>query len=248
MSKPPEFVDAHCHVDLYESPESIASIIESRRVHTIAVTNAPCVFEFTRTLAVGSRFLYPAVGLHPELVADHASQLDLLRKLIPVTRFIGEVGLDYLAEDPDVRRKQRDVFQHVLDDCAAVGSRVLTVHARRSSADVISMVGSSFPGKVILHWFSGTQTELRRAINNGLYFSINGAMLQSKSGQGLIAAIPNDRLLTETDGPFTKDGNRRATPESVISTTRRLSEIWAVSAEDAAKTVVDNFRAVAGLP
>jgi len=153
----------------------------------------------------------------------------------------------YVTQDAELRRKQRDVFQHVLSDCAAAGARVLTVHARRSSADVIDMVGSGFPGKVILHWFSGTPAELRRAINNGLYFSVNGAMFQSKSGQGVIAAIPKDRLLTETDGPFTKDGNQRAMPVSVINTTRLLTEIWAVSAEEAATTVVNNFRAVAGL-
>lgn len=247
MSELPEFVDAHCHVDLYDSPHAIASTIKAKRIHTIAVTNAPFVFEFTKQLAAGSQFLYPAVGLHPELVADHASQLNLLRKLIPETRFIGEVGLDYVTQDAEVRRKQREVFQQVLNDCAVVGARILTVHARRSSADVIDMVGNDFPGKVILHWFSGTQTELRRAINYGLHFSVNGAMFQSKSGHGVIAAIPKDRLLTETDGPFTKHGKQRATPESVINMIRLLSDIWAVSAEDAAKTVLTNFYAVAGL-
>lgn len=243
-----EFIDAHCHVDLYESPHAVAKTVHAKRIHTIAVTNAPFVFDFTRKLAEQSEYLHAAVGLHPELVGDHGDQVDLLRRLIPTCRFVGEVGLDYVTQDDELRKRQRSVFQQVLQECAAARGRILTIHARRASADVIDMVGNQFPGTAILHWFSGTQKELRRAIDYGFYLSVNQAMLLSKSGQAVIDAIPDDRLLTETDGPFTKEGTKPATPECVINTCALLGRRWNKSPEDVARTIRGNFLAVLAKP
>lgn len=241
-----EFVDAHCHVDLYDSPQAIVSLVQQRRIHTIAVTNAPFVFEFTLKLAEGNGYLHPAVGLHPELVADHGGQIEQLKQLISRTRFVGEVGLDYVTQDAELRKKQRSVFQQVLNDCAAAKNKVLTIHARRASSDVIDMVGNRFPGTVILHWFSGTQKELHRALDYGFYFSVNQAMFQSKSGCTAIGAIPKERLLTETDGPFTRDRDKAATPETVIKICSLLGEKWSTTPEDVAQLIRENFRVVAG--
>jgi len=68
---PVELVDAHCHLDLFPDPAALARHVNERRIHTIAVTNAPSVFAHTEHLAAGSAYLHPAIGLHPELVATH---------------------------------------------------------------------------------------------------------------------------------------------------------------------------------
>ncbi len=95
----------------------------------------------------------------------------------------------------------------------------------------------------ILHWFTGTTTERKRAIETGAYFSINHRMLRTKLGQETIRSIPADRILLETDAPFTKkiegmsdlesklintvDGISKIRDESMLSQIEKNSErIW----------------------
>jgi TatD DNase family protein len=78
----------------------------------------------------------------------------------------------------------------------------LTVHSRRAEKEVIDTIGSNYPCKTILHWYSGSIKELERAIDFGFYFSVNMAMLKSENGKKIIQVIPDDKILTETDAPF----------------------------------------------
>ncbi len=234
-------VDAHFHLDLFPDSAAVAREIEAAQVHTVAVTNAPSVYFHTRALAEGRRFLHPAVGLHPQLVAARAGELESMWPLLEQTRFVGEVGLDYVTKDEAERRLQRDVFARILERCAALGNKVLTVHSRRSAKDVIAAVGPAFPGKVILHWFSGTAGELDQAVSRGLYFSVNPAMILSRSGQALIARIPRERMLTETDGPFVESDGQPARPGSVSRVIDHLANLWDVPPASARATVAENF-------
>ena len=65
-------------------------------------------------------------------------------------------------------------------------------------------------GLPILHWFSGTPAEAARAVDYGCWFSINPSMAASANGLKIIDAIPIERMLTESDGPFAKDSKGAA--------------------------------------
>jgi hypothetical protein len=67
----------------------------------------------------------------------------------------------------------------------------------------------------VLHWFTGTAAEARRAVDLGCYFSINAEMLANEKRGALVKALPLNRLLTETDGPFTQTDNRPSRPSDV---------------------------------
>ena len=95
---------------------------------------------------------------------------------------------------------------------------------------------------MILHWFSGTVRELDRAIADGCFFSINGAMMQSAKGRNLVVRMPKDRILTETDGPFVKDGTSPATPTAVKVTLTHLADLWGLPSASAQAKVLENFR------
>jgi TatD DNase family protein len=116
------------------------------------------------------------------------------------------------------------------------------VHSRRAAKEVIAAVGPGFPGWVILHLFSGTPGELDRAAANGLYFSVNPAMTVSRSGEALIARMPRDRVLTETDGPFVPVGGRPARPPDTAQGVEYLARLWRTAPEVARQTIADNFR------
>ena len=70
------------------------------------------------------------------------------------------------------------------------------------AAKVVAMIGKANPGIAILHWFSGPMRDLQRAIDTGCWFSVNPAMIRSQTGRSLIAAMPRERVVTESDGPF----------------------------------------------
>lgn len=239
-------VDAHCHVDLYASPQQIVDHAEVEKICTIAVTNAPSVFRHTKNLVTSARYVRPALGLHPELVKSHARELDLMFELLPETRFVGEIGLDFVTKDAEERRSQLRVFEAILKHCADAGDKVLTIHSRRASAEVVAAVGQSFPGRVILHWFSGPLRDLQRAINAGMYFSVNPAMVRSTNGQKLIAAMPRDRVLTETDGPFVEITGRAATPRDTAEILPHLAALWRCTAEEARESVMATFLRMVG--
>jgi len=236
-------LDAHCHIDLYSDPVAVVSHAESLGIRTIAVTNAPSVFAHTRDLLANCRFARPAVGLHPELVHSHGHELELFWPFLEATRYVGEVGLDYVTSDRELRAKQRHVFSAIVEQCAARGDHhVLTIHSRRAAADVIATIGSSFPGKAILHWFSGSIRRLEQAVDAGFYFSVNTAMVLSKTGRTLVAAMPSDRVLTESDGPFVKVAQRPATPADTGEVVGALARTWHVQPHKAKEIVLSNLR------
>ena len=237
-----ELVDAHCHIDLFPNAKPIVDETERRKIHTIAVTNSPSVFFHTRDLCRGRCYVHAALGLHPELAVSHGHELDQMWGHLDETRFIGEVGLDYTTTDAGVRQRQRDVFSAILMRCADRGGKIITVHSRRSAADALAMIGNALPGTIIMHWFSGTVRELEHAAMVGCWFSVNASMANSRNGQSLISAMPRDRVITETDGPFLKHAGHGAQPKDVIAAIRGLSNLWRLSEQEATNIVIGNFR------
>lgn len=234
--------DTHCHVDLYPDVPRTVDDIERSGIETIAVTNAPSVFRHCAALARRSRLIRPALGLHPELARERRHELGLMEDLMSETGFIGEVGLDFVTRDPEERDIQRRVFGRILELCALHGNKVLTVHSRRAAPEVVDMIGPDFPGSIVLHWYSGPESALRRAVAYGCYFSVNPAMLASASAQRIIAALPRERVLAETDGPFVRVAGNPATPRDVARVVAGLAALWDVEPAIASASLETTYR------
>ena len=237
-------VDTHCHVDLYPDYASVIEESETAGIYTVAVTNTPSVFPKMRELIGRRKHLRAALGLHPELAVARQGELDLFRRLLPQTKYIGEIGLDYARGRAADHAVQRRVFTEILAACASAPERtILTVHSRRAADDVVAAIGAHFPARVILHWFTGSIATLERAIANGYYFSANVAMGTSTSGRRVVAPIPSDRLLTESDGPFvTSSAGVGTRPTDMPVALKVLSEVRGVSTEELRNTIYRNFR------
>lgn len=240
-------VDTHCHVDLYPDAAPILQGAVSNRVLVLAVTNAPSVYFHTKRLSEQCNYLLPAVGLHPELVGTHGHEVELLLPLLEETRFVGEVGLDYVTPNKELREQQRKVFVKILERCAQLGGKVITVHSRRAASDVISAVGAGFNGSVILHWFTGTKREAEQALKIGCFFSVNPAMLASKSSQQLLDLLPRERVLTETDGPFVSYQRSPAIPPQTSVVASHLASLWSISEDESRNLLLNNFKRASGL-
>ncbi|RRH91092.1 TatD family deoxyribonuclease [Mesorhizobium tamadayense] len=80
-------------------------------------------------------------------------------------------------------------------------------------------------GTVVLHWFTGSKSEARRAATLGCYFSVNAEMTRSDRGRSLVSDLPIDRILTETDGPFTQVDGRPSEPADVETTVAAIADV-----------------------
>ena len=179
---------------------------KTSRTYTLSVTTTPKAWPRNCELTRNTQYVRAALGLHPQLVAERAGELALWERHLPETRYVGEVGLDAGPRYYKSLDVQKQIFQTILQRCAEAGGKIITVHSVRSASAVLDMVEAYLPrnrGTVVLHWFTGSKSEARRATNLGCYFSVNLEMLRSDRGRALISDLQMDRMLTETDGPFT---------------------------------------------
>jgi len=239
-------VDFHCHLDLYPDFEGVIKEAEQANIYTLAVTTTPRAWERNRQLTEKLQYVRPALGLHPQLVGKNtAAELKLWKQLLDQTKYVGEVGLD---AGPDFFRtldEQKKVFEQVLLGCAQAGDKILSVHAVRSVNTVLDMIEALLPssrGTVVLHWFTGTLAQARRAIQLGCYFSVNTTMLRSERGRAISSLIPVDRILTETDGPFIRDGNAPSRPKDVQKAVRALAAQYGVSEKRMREHIFTNLK------
>ncbi|WP_018248820.1 Qat anti-phage system TatD family nuclease QatD [Orenia marismortui] len=236
------YLDAHYHLDLSDNPKSMVDKIEKNKVYTIAMTNAPSVFTHTQKLVSNKKFVRAAIGLHPQLAISKKHELDLFNSLLPKTRYVGEIGLDYTKNSLADRDIQIQVFKNILDECAKYGNKVLSVHSRNSAKDVINIIGNDYPGKVILHWYSGGITDLKTAINFGFYFSVNHSMISSQKGKKIISKIPVDRILTETDGPFIKINKKPSCPTDIDIVIKKLAILLDKDIVELKRIILNNLK------
>jgi len=235
-----KYIDTHCHLDLYEDYKDIALEASKNKTFIIAVTNMPSVFQHEVKLFKNDNVIV-SLGLHPQLAKEYGHEINLFVDLLPKAKFIGEIGLDYQISDNDLKKKQIDIFERIVHESAKYEDKVLTVHSRRSSEDIVSIIGSNFPGTIILHWYSGSISTLKKALFNGYLFSINPSMTISKSGQAIIKALPLESILTETDGPFNSIDGKIIKPSDVKNVVTYLAKLHNKSEQFIEEQIKSNF-------
>lgn len=239
-------IDFHCHLDLYPDFESIINECEQTNIFTLAVTTTPRAWPRNRDLTLKTKYIRAALGLHPQLIdKDYARELFLWEKYLPEARYIGEVGLDAGISFSHTLKEQTRAFERILLCCAKAGGKVLSIHSVRSAGAVLDLIENNLPadrGGIVLHWFTGSIVEAQRAVTLGCYFSINTKMLKTKKGHDLLKVIPRERILTETDGPFTESGNTPAKPKDVASVVNLLAEIYGTEPHIMAGAISSNLK------
>lgn len=243
----PRWVDFHCHLDLYDDHVSLIPECDQKQVATLAVTTTPKAWVRNNELATNSKHVRVALGLHPQLIAERADELALFEQLLPRARYVGEVGLDAGPRFYRNLADQERVFERILCACADQGGKVLSVHSVRAVSKVLGHIERHLPverGRVVLHWFTGTAAEARRAVELGCYFSVNMEMLRSPKNLALVSKLPIDRILTETDGPFVTLDNRPIRPADVNKTVTELASIFNVTFEVMTNKILSNLTSV----
>jgi TatD DNase family protein len=231
-------IDFHVHLDLYPNPKWVVKEIVERGMYVLSVTTTPSAWEGTSELAVPGSRINTALGLHPQIAHERIGELPLFDLHLSKTMYVGEIGLDGGSEFKQHWQTQLSVFEYILNACSLAGGRIMSIHSRRAAVAVLDrLVGFPSAGTPILHWFSGSQRDLQRAIDLGCWFSVGPAMLISQKGSALVREMPRDRVLTETDGPFARVRGKAANPWDVSSVLPMLAKAW----DDITETEIDRL-------
>jgi TatD DNase family protein len=232
--------------------------------------------EMQRALEIATEFsgqpatpaLHASAGIHPqEAHRVDAVSLAKLARLAEDERVIaiGEIGLDYYHVDNPAPELQRAAFIAQMQVAAAVRKPIL-IHCRTSelatpearqkfgSADAWEellelLVEHWNPHALggILHCFSGTLEQARRALDFGFYLSFAGNLTYPKAiGLREVAAFaPADRILIETDAPFLAPIPHRGQqnePALMVHTAQCLAGVRGTSLEEVAALTTANFQ------
>ena len=215
-------IDTHCHIDQYDNPAALVKECESLEIRTIAVTSLPSHFEAARAHLEGYDFVRPALGFHPLVVAKNLREALKFDRLAPTAQFIGEIGLDGSRSGRASLEKQVEIFSRILQSIRGK-RRFVTIHSRQAVSETLECLSEAKMYPVVFHWFSGSKSELMAVLEAGHYISVNPAMTVSSRWGHDILEVPLERILTETDGPYSKVDARRAVPKDVAIVARWLA-------------------------
>lgn len=238
-------IDTHCHIDQFSSPEDVVRECENSKLRVVAVTNLPSHFTVAADRLRGHKFVSAALGMHPLFALDGIRELTAFKRMAPYSDFIGEVGLDFSRQGIASKAIQERVFEDVLS-VIKDRPRFITLHSRGAEAAVLDGLRRHGIKAAVFHWFSGTGKTLDNIFAEGHFVSVNPAMLSSRSGQRVIEQAPMDRILVESDGPFTKLQGQFCKPASVALVYQNLASRWNVSNERVVACIKSNFDSILG--
>jgi TatD DNase family protein len=154
---------------------------------------------------------------------------------------IGECGLDFhWGKTPLEHEVEEGVFLRMIS-LARKMELPLVLHSRKAETaclDVLEREG--WRGGFMMHFFSGTLEEAQRAVEMGGIISI--VSLHSKNRKKVIADIPLEKLVVETDAPYV-----HRNIDGVIEAVKYISEVKGITEEEVGRATVENAREFFGV-
>lgn len=207
-------IDMHAHIEPDISPGDLLGL-------------GALVFAATRSLDEAEQALKRSdswtvwgVGCHPGLVGvQKAFDTGRFAELITGTPYVSEVGLDGKSRVP--MHRQQGTLDTVLATLEAT-PRIASIHSYAATGAALECLAARPIRSAVLHWWLGDQKQTERAVELGCFFSVNASMLRRPD---LLASLPLDRVLPETDHPFgDKSSGRGRRPGNVEDVERALAQ------------------------
>ena len=270
MWRPTVLTDTHCHLDSEAFDADRPAVIGRARDVGIERMLVPAldVHSSRRCIELSAEYpaLFAAVGIHPtEVETQRADSIGVLRDLAkhPKVVAIGEIGLDYYwVKDPEQQSRQRAILRQQLELAAELGKPVV-IHAREKgdadhgpcSDDLLAILeqwvksldpdGRQGRSPGVLHSFSSNLDVARRAIDLGFYIGVTGPVTykNAEARRLVIASLPLERLLIETDAPYLAPQphrGKRNEPAYVTHIADRIAAIQSRTPDDVAAVTGEN--------
>lgn len=215
-------------------------------------------------LAESNPMVHAAVGFHPTDMDEFSEKtFSKVKELAshPKVVAIGEIGIDYYwVKEPEKRAFQRETLKRQLAFAQEVNKPVV-LHMREqddawfgnASVDLLEILSewqSGLRGDLrerpgVLHSFNGTLETAQKALALNFYIGITGPVTYANANQKreIIAQLPLERLLIETDGPYLTPAphrGKRNEPAFVRHIADKIAEIHSKSPAEIAEITTAN--------
>jgi TatD DNase family protein len=201
-------VDSHSHFDAAEfdadrgaaHARAIAAGVTRQVVPAVDAAGWPKL----RSICAELPGLFPVYGLHPMYLASHRPEhLGELREWIGRERpvAVGECGLDFFVEGLDAGAQQ--VYFEAQLQLAREFDLPVVVHARRAVEAAIAAIRRIGGLRGVVHSFSGSAEQAAQLHKLGFLLGLGGPVTYDRANRlrTLVAAMPLEQLLLETDSP-----------------------------------------------
>jgi len=206
----PLLFDAHNHIQderLFPMLETVMERARAAGVVKMAVKGC-CEADWPKVVEIVNRYpdTHLAFGLHPWFINGCSEQcFQTLEKLLTTypQASVGEIGIDHAIENRD-DAKQESVFLAQLE-IARKYNRPVTIHCRRAWVRLVELLDQfgELPHGMLIHCFGGSAEVATELVKRGACISFSGSITRPgniKAGPA-IRAVPDDRILIETDAP-----------------------------------------------
>jgi tRNA A37 threonylcarbamoyladenosine dehydratase/Tat protein secretion system quality control protein TatD with DNase activity len=214
-----EMFDAHCHWHLDGERKAIRKLC-AKLAGAAMTTTRPGDWGAAQAVREGDDGLNVnvpiALGVHPwwahlekEGKDDWMRELRLNIESTP-NSVVGEIGLDKVATPPDGSQpdyeNQLDCFKRQLALATDV-RRPVVVHSVKATGDMMDIFRNSaeLPPRIFMHSFGGSEDFMKqltkmKKFGDRFYYGFSSVInLRSPKTQGVIKAVPDDRLLLEDE-------------------------------------------------
>ncbi|WP_066068137.1 TatD family hydrolase [Frankia sp. EI5c] len=244
-------VDAHCHLDLMDTPVAEA-VAAARAVGITRMVTVGVDLETSRwqaEIAAAHPEVWAAVAIHPNEAASGVDEatFEAIAKLARADGVVavGETGLDYFRTPPERHAAQQESFRRHIAIAKETG-RALMIHDREAHDDTLRILAAEgAPERVVFHAFSGDAAMARTCADAGYVMSFAGNVTFKNAGElrAAAAVAPRDLLLVETDAPYLTPAPWRGRPGGpylVPLTLRLLAQTRGEQVDDLAAAVAAN--------
>ncbi len=246
--------DTHAHYDddaFQEDREELLAGLAAAGVGTVVNVGASIASTKT-TLALAERypFIYAAVGVHPSETAEMDEDgMKWLEEMCaaPKTVAVGEIGLDYHWDEP-AREVQKRWFREQIRLARRTGLPII-VHSRDAAKDTMDIIKEENAAEAggVIHCFSYGVEVAREYLDMGFYIGVGGVLTfkNAKKLKEVVAYMPVDRLLLETDCPYMAPTPHRGERNSSVYlplVVKAVSEIKGIPEEEVVAATEANAR------
>lgn len=250
-------IDSHVNLHAPQFDEDRDAVIARARTAGVGlmveISDKLSTFEATHALAMAHDDIWATVGVHPHEAKDHADlTADRLVELAarPKIVGIGECGLDF-HYDFSPRETQAAVFRQHIEAARRTGLP-LVVHTREADAvmaDILTEEQARGQFRFLMHCYTSGPELAEKAAKLGAWFSVSGIATFKAAAEvrEIIAAMPADRIIVETDCPYLAPiphRGRRNEPAYVTHVLDKLAEIRGWSRDEAETRTTDAFFAL----
>jgi TatD DNase family protein len=204
-------IDTHVHLDdprYDQDREDILARAAQAGVSTFITIGCDLISSQAAVQLAGQTGnIFATVGVHPhearEIQPDWYPQLRRLAEHPKVVAF-GEIGLDF-HYDHSPRDIQCRRFREQIQLAREIGLP-LVIHTREANEQTLEILHEENAREIggVFHCFSGDFRLAQEALHLGFYISFSGIITfrNAEPLREIARAIPDDRLLIETDAPY----------------------------------------------